>query len=137
MNIENLWKAKFEDLQNIYGVGDVVASSVVEFFADKKNIELVSRLLKQVEILAPKKKNATELPLAGKTFVLTGTLQSLSRDEAAQKIRDLGGDPSGSVSKNTDYLVAGESAGSKYEKALDLGVKILNEEEFLRLIDKL
>ena len=75
-----------------------------------------------------------DLKLKGKTFVLTGTMESMGRDEAKEKIRALGGDVSGSVSKNTDYVVAGESAGSKLDKAQELGVKVITEEEFLEMI---
>ena len=80
----------------------------------------------------PREKLA-KLPLAGKTFVLTGSLESMDRDEAKEKLRKLGASVSGSVSKNTDYVVAGEEAGSKLEKAQELGVKILSEKEFLKL----
>jgi DNA ligase (NAD+) len=90
-------------------------------------------LLKEVEIVESGKKKL-ERKLEGKTFVLTGTLQGMSRDEAKAKIRELGGDVSSSVSKETDFVVAGEATGSKYDKAVELGVKILSEEEFLKIL---
>jgi DNA ligase (NAD+) len=130
--IENLEAAKIEELENIPGVGDVVAQSASEWFREKENAELVRRLLKHVEIESIKKKRVT--PLAGKSFVLTGSLTTMSRDEAKAKIKDLGGDVIGSVSKNTNYVVAGADPGSKYDKAQELGVEILDEDEFLRLL---
>ena len=132
--IERLRVAPFEALEKIDGVGPVVGKSIVEWFCDRTNQKMVDALLKQVKIQKVEQKDKASLPLAGKTFVLTGTLQSLSREEAEEKIRDLGGDPTGSVSSKTDYVVAGESAGSKYEKAKKLGVKILNEEEFISVL---
>lgn len=134
--IEKLRRAAFGDLQNIYGVGDVVARSVVDWFADKRNQKMLDSLLSHITVIPPKKKSAEELPLTGKTFVLTGTLETISREEAEQKIRDLGGNPSGSVSKNTSYVVVGENPGSKLQKAEELGVPILNEEDFLKMISK-
>ncbi|MFA5830812.1 MAG: NAD-dependent DNA ligase LigA [Candidatus Paceibacterota bacterium] len=134
--MENLEKATMEELENINGVGGVVAKSIVEWFHEKENKDLVRRLLRHVSLsrfrLDNEKKK--DLRLFGKTFVLTGTLASLSRDEAKQKIKDLGGDVVGSVSKNTDFVVAGEDPGSKYDKAQELGVEILDEDEFLKLI---
>ncbi len=132
--LSKLREANFETLQSIYGVGDVVAKSIVEWFTEKHNQKLVERLLEQVKIISPEKKDVGLLPLTGKTFVLTGTLTSLDRDEAGAKIRALGGDVSSSVSKNTSYVVAGESAGSKYDKAIELGVPVLSESEFLKMI---
>jgi len=130
--IENLEKATMEELENINGVGGVVAESVRDWFAEKENKDLVRRLLKHVTVVRPQKKKAT--PLAGQSFVLTGSLSTMSRDEAKQKIKDLGGDVVGSVSKNTSYVVAGTDPGSKYDKAQELGVEILDEDEFLRLL---
>jgi len=130
--LENIENATKEELENISGIGGVVAESVYQWFREKENKDLVRRLLKHVTILRLHKKKAT--PLSGQSFVLTGSLSSMSRDEAKQKIKDLGGDVVGSVSKNTSYLVAGEDPGSKYEKAQELGVEILDEDEFLRLV---
>ena len=134
--IDDLAKAKVEDLDAIEGIGPVVAPAVVEWFKDKQNRALVSRLKKVLTITNPVFRQAQDkkLPLFGKTFVLTGTLESMSRDEAKKKIRQLGGDLSNSVSKKTDYVVAGENPGSKFDEAQKLGVKILEESEFLQLL---
>jgi len=119
------------------GIGPIVGKSIVDWFAEKENKKLLERLQKLIYITNPEYKTAQtsgNLPLSGKTFVLTGTLSTLSRDEAKEKIRKLGGDVSSSVSKNTTYVVAGEEAGSKLANAEKLGVQVLNEEEFLNLI---
>ncbi len=127
-------KLSLEDLQKIPDIGPTVAESIYDWFHDKHNLELLEKLEKAgIEIEVPKFK-ATSLKFQDKTFVLTGELESMTRDEAKAKIRELGGDVSSSVSKNTDFVVAGESPGLKYEKAKKLGVKIINEEEFFRLI---
>ncbi len=133
-SLQKVMGASFEELEKINGVGPVVGESLTEWFANKSNRKLTERLQKQVHIEAVKKVDASKLPLAGKSFVLTGTLSTLSRDEAAQKIRTLGGDISGSVSKNTAFVVAGENPGSKLEKAKTIGVKVLSEEEFLKIL---
>lgn len=132
--LERIEKASLEDLREVYGIGDVVAESLHAWFREKQNKELLSRLLSHIKILPMPREEKKALPLAGKTFVLTGTLSSLSRDEAKAKIKAQGGDVVGSVSKNTDYVVAGDDPGSKFDKAQELGVKILNEKEFLRII---
>ena len=130
-------KAKSEELENIYGVGEIVGKSVYSWFRDEENKALVKRLLKYVKILPPEiSAPKASLSLAGKTFVLTGTLASLSRDEAKAKIKALGGDVTGSVSKNTSYVVAGADPGSKYDKAKELGVPVLDEAAFEELIGK-
>lgn len=105
----------------------------------KAHKELLKKLLKEVNVQSPptpsyKQEGGTNPKIFGKTFVLTGTMESMGRDEAKEKIRMLGGDVSGSVSKNTDYVVAGESAGSKLDKAEELGVKVISEEEFLKML---
>lgn len=134
-SIERLKDEKMERLEEISGVGPIVAEEIVKWFADKENTKQLDKLLKQIKI---KQKVASSEEqggkFKGKTFVLTGTLATMTRDEAKDKIRALGGSVSSSVSKETDYVVAGESAGSKYEKALELGVKILNESEFQKML---
>ncbi|MCK4800084.1 NAD-dependent DNA ligase LigA, partial [Candidatus Parcubacteria bacterium] len=124
-------------LQEIDGIGETVAKSVVDYFSDQKNLNLIDKLLKLgVEI-----ENEAGAPdanaigkLKGSSFVLTGTMKTLSRDIAKEKIRILGGNISSSVSKNTSYVVAGERSGSKFKKAEELGVKIIDEKEFLEMI---
>ncbi len=133
-----------EKLAEIYGIGEVVAESIIKWFSQKENLALIDRLLKHVIVISQKKKTAsgasdlvTKYPeVFGKTFVLTGTLAGMSRDEAKVLIKERGGDVSGSVSKLTDYVVAGEEAGSKLDKAEELGVKVIDEEQFLKILGK-
>lgn len=127
---------KLEDLEKLPDIGPIVAKSIYDWFHDKKNLELLKKLEKngvRIKNLIgqPADKN---LKFSNKIFVLTGGLNSLTRDEAKAKIRELGGNISSSVSKNTDYVVAGDEPGSKLEKAKKLGVKILSEKEFLDLL---
>ena len=131
-SIKKIAEAKFEELEAISGVGPIVAKSLLDWFSDKNNMALVNRLLLHVRVESLKKADISKLPLAGKSFVLTGTLSSLSRDEAGQKIRSLGGDVSGSVSKSTSFVVAGENPGSKLAAAEKLGVSVLKEGDFLK-----
>ncbi len=105
-----------------------------KFFHDDKNIELINKLARLGFKLKIKDINKEDLKLKGETFVLTGTLNSLTRVEAKDKLKELGAKVSSSVSKNTSYLLAGSEPGSKYDKAKNLGLKILNEEQFLDLI---
>ncbi len=121
-----------------------MAKSIYDWFRNKRNLKLLERLAKVgVRIISPKSKISGLAKRSGagksqklkdKIFVLTGELKNLTRDEAKEKIRQLGGDVSGSVSKNTDFVVAGKEPGSKYKKAKKLGVKIISEKEFLKLI---
>lgn len=129
--IENIKKATLPELEGIEGVGSVVARSVHAWFADKENQKHLRELLNEIVVLEEDRKSGK---FSGKTFVLTGTLSTLSRDEAKERIRKLGGSVASSVSKETDFVVAGESPGSKYEKAKELGVLILSEDEFLKQI---
>jgi DNA ligase (NAD+) len=132
-SIENLVKAKYEEIELASNIGTVVAKSVYDFFREEQNKKLIEDLKANgVKIIEMKKR--THLPLAGKTFVFTGEMESMSRDTAKEKVRELGGDPAGSVSKNTDFVVAGAEPGSKYDKAKKLGVKIIDEKEFLKMI---
>ncbi len=131
--IEAVQNWTLEGLQRLPDVGPIVAKSIFDWFHDKCNLELLNRLEKN----GLKFKRVTgqkEQILAGKIFVLTGSLEKLTRDQAKAKIRELGGEISSFVGKNTDYVVAGVEPGSKLEKAQKLGVKVINEEEFLKLI---
>ena len=134
-SVEVLSGMSVEELQKINGIGPKVAQSVCDWFKDKRNRELLERLLKKVNIVLPK---PSELPenskVKNKTFVLTGTMEKMSREKAKEEIKLRGGYVNESVSKNTDFVVAGAEPGSKYDKAKKLGVKILNEKEFLEIL---
>ncbi|MBU4337959.1 NAD-dependent DNA ligase LigA, partial [Patescibacteria group bacterium] len=131
-NLENIQKATVEDLTKSRDVGPVVAESVYKFFRGAGNIKLINDLKKAGVKIIPDK--APEGKLAGKSFVVTGTLESMSREEAHDKIRALGGNVGSAVSAKTSYVVAGENPGSKYDRAKKLGVKILSEKDFLEMI---
>jgi DNA ligase (NAD+) len=132
--LKELAAASADELSRIEGVGPIIGKSVAEWFADKENKALVARLEK---FLTVKKVAApTGGPLMGQTVVITGTLPTLSREDAEAKVRAAGGKAAGSVSKKTAFVVAGEEAGSKLDKAKELGVKILNEAAFLKLLTK-
>jgi DNA ligase (NAD+) len=132
-SMDALMKASEEELLEVEEVGPRIAQSISEFFHEPKNRELIERLRKAgLTFTGKKKERGTKL--AGKTFVLTGTLVHYSRDEAKKLIEDAGGRVSGSVSKKTDYVVAGEDAGSKLDKAKELGVKVIGEEEMQGLV---
>jgi DNA ligase (NAD+) len=127
-SLDAVMKANAEELEEVNEVGPRIAESIVEFFADEHNRNLVSDLRKAgLTFTGQKKEKGTKL--AGKTFVLTGTLARRTRDEAKKMIEDAGGRVSGSVSKKTDYVVAGSDAGSKLDKARELGVNVIGEEE--------
>ena len=124
------------DFQGIPDIGPVVAQSIFEWFHDAKNIAFLEKLDKAGITLETQnsKLKTQNLRLQGKTFVLTGELKSMARDKAEEKIRELGGSPTSSVSRKTSYVVVGENPGSKYEKAKKLNVPILSENEFLEII---
>jgi len=130
--ITKLKEAKAENLNSIEGVGDTVAEAIIEYFSDKNKIKQLDDLLEYVSPVSFGEEKGNKLQ--GYTFVVTGTLPTLSRDEVKDMIRNNGGDVSSSVSKNTKYLLAGDSPGSKHKKAKDLGVKILEESEFLNML---
>jgi len=133
--IKKFKSLSLENLQEIPDIGPRVAQSIYDWFKKEKNIRFLEKLGKVgVEISTPTSNPAKSLKLTGKIFVLTGALESISRGEAKEKIRALGGNISESVSKKTDYLVAGSEPGSKFEKANQLGMKILDEKEFLALL---
>jgi DNA ligase (NAD+) len=129
-DFKKLMKMSLSDFKNIYGIGEVVAQNLYEWFQDEKNNSLVNHLLEYITIKKPKAGAVENENFKDKSFVLTGTLTKYSRDEAGEIIRKLGGNVVSSVSKNTDYVVAGESAGSKLDKANELGVRVLSEGEF-------
>ena len=131
--IDEIKKLSLEDLMDIEGIGDKVAESIYEWFKDEKNIQFLKKLQQVgVKLLVEERKKSTKLK--GLTFVITGTLPSLSRDEAKELIKQNGGHATSSVSKNTDYVLAGTEPGSKYDKAEKLGVKIIDEKKFLEMI---
>ena len=132
-SMDALMKASEEELQDVNEVGPRIAESIAEFFQEPKNRELVKRLGEAGLTFSGKKKERGT-KLAGKTFVLTGTLARYTRDEAKKMIEDAGGRVSGSVSKKTDYVIAGSDAGSKLDKAKELGVRVLGEEEMNELL---
>lgn len=131
--IEKLESLSAEEFEPIEGIGPIIAGSIASFFADKRNRAVLKRLREGgVKPVPPAAKK--EGPLTGKTFVLTGGLEGFSRDEAARAIEDLGGKMTSSVSKKTDYVVVGENPGSKYDKAVELGVETLDEKGFKKLL---
>ena len=135
-NIESLKKASEEDLMKIEGIGPEVAASTAGFFKQKGNILVVEKILAKgvkIEELRTKPGKVKE-EISGKVFVFTGTLESMARSEAEKKVEELGGRATSSVTKNTDYVVIGKDPGSKADKAKELGVKIISEEKFLKLI---
>ncbi|MDP2910090.1 MAG: NAD-dependent DNA ligase LigA, partial [bacterium] len=132
-NSKELKTASLENLKNIRDIGPIVAKSIYEWFRNDKNIDFLGKLQEVISIKYQAASGKRE-KLKNKSFVLTGTLFSLPRDEAKARIIELGGETSESVLKNTDYVVAGENPGSKLEKAKKLGVKIIDEKEFLSII---
>jgi DNA ligase (NAD+) len=136
LSIDNLSKASEENILEIHEIGHSIAGSIKSFFSNKKNINIINRLKKHGVNFMSEKKVIVSGFFTDKTFVLTGTLSNLSREEAGDKIISFGGKVSSSVSSKTDYLIAGENPGSKLNKAKQLGVKILSEEEFLKELNK-
>jgi DNA ligase (NAD+) len=138
-SINDLAKAREEELSTLPSIGPKIAQSIVAFFRQKGNKQIIKKLRKagvklereKVEEVKPE-----ELPLAGREFVLTGKLESLSRSEAEAKIKALGGKAGSDVTKKTSYVVVGADPGSKLAKAQKLGIKTMNEAEFLELLDK-
>lgn len=130
--LQKLRGASVEELQSIEGVGDIVAHSLHEWFRNKEHVEQLEQLLHEVMVEKGEARSAGTF--SGQTFVLTGTLEALSREEAGAKIRERGGTVSGSVSKKTSYVVAGIDPGSKYSTAQKLGVRVLSEKDFLSLL---
>jgi len=133
LTLDDLMKATVDDLQKIYEVGPVAAEAVVKFFAMPETKKLVEKLKKTGTNMKEEIKTGPKI-LEGKTYVFTGELKNFSRTDAAAKVRQLGGNAASSVSQKTDFVVAGDNPGSKYKKAQKLGVKIILEDEFLKMI---
>jgi DNA ligase (NAD+) len=134
-DLEPLYSTTEADLQSIQDIGPVVAQHIIAFFAEKHNREVIKKL-QHAGIHWQSVKKLSTSPLAGQTFVLTGTLKSLSRDEAKEKLESLGAKVSGSVSSKTHYVVVGEDAGSKLAKAKELNIKTMTEDEFLAFLNR-
>lgn len=136
--IESIKKVKYEEIENMYGVGPVIARSIIDWFAQDKNEKMLKNLLRVINIQSLDDEISTTNNkvniLQGKTFVFTGTMPSLDRFEAENMVRNMGGNVSSSVSPKTSYVVAGENPGSKIDKARELGVDVIDEEKFRFLI---
>lgn len=136
-SIEDISSANVETLQQVPAIGPVVAQSITQFFAEPHNREVIGHLLAAGVSFERTPRAATKSSkLDGKSFVLTGTLPNLAREEATQRIEAHGGRVTGSVSKKTDYVVVGVDPGSKYDKAVELGITVLDEEQLLELLKK-
>jgi len=133
--LENFMRANVDDIMNVEGVGPVTAQSIVDFFSEEANLKVIDKLIKagvNTKEVAEEKAG----PLKGLLFVFTGTLKEFSRSEAAEIVKSLGGEVSDNISKKVNYLVVGVDPGSKLQKAQRLGIQIVNEEEFKKLIGR-
>lgn len=133
-DIETLSHASMDELQDVNDIGEVSAECIRRFFLDEENRRIVARLKEAGVNMSAEEAEVLESPISGKTVVVTGTLPSLGRKEAQELIEKYGGKAAGSVSKKTDYVLAGEAAGSKLTKAQELGIPVLNEDEFKALL---
>ena len=135
-SMERLQKASEAEIGEIYGIGPQIAQAVTGFFAEGRNRRTIQGLREAGVVMVEEGAHEGPRPLAGKTLVLTGSLRSLTRDQARDLVTRLGGRVSGSVSKKTDYVVVGEDPGGKADDARRLQVEILGEEDFLRLVGR-
>ena len=135
-SIDNLAQQTIENLTQVHEIGPVVAESIYNFFHNPKNLKVLERLKKGGMKFPAEKAEVKEMPLSGKTFVLTGALDSFTRDQARKIIEGMGGRVSSSVSKKTDYLIVGKDPGSKYDSALKLGIQTLDENDFKEIAGK-
>jgi len=135
-SIDALAEASHEELISIETIGPKIADSIIAFFHEDANRDIIKRLREAGVKLEEKPAEAEALPLSGMEFVLTGTLEAFSRKEAEERIKTLGGTAGSNVSRKTTYLVAGADPGAKLDKARSLGTKILNEAEFLKLLNQ-
>jgi len=134
-SVDALIDAKVEELSKIAGIGEFIAHSVINYFKNKKNLKVIANL-KEIGLNFRRKKTIGETFLTGKTFVFTGELSAMKREQAQAVVREHGGHPASAVSRRTDFVVAGKSPGSKYTRAKKLGVKIISEQEFLRILKR-
>jgi len=136
-SIENLAKQEIDDLVAVHEIGPVVAESIYNFFRNPRNIKILEKL-KEGGVVFPQETQEIEksTPFSGKNFVLTGALESFTRDQARKLIEERGGRVVSSVSKKTDYVIVGKDPGSKYTKAVELGISILREDQFKEMINK-
>jgi DNA ligase (NAD+) len=136
-SIDNMKAASVEDLEAVEEIGPIVARAVYEWFHDRENVRLLEKLRRAgIRMADQPRKKKTDGPLAGKTIVLTGGLESMSREEATQAAEEAGARVASSVSKKTDFVVAGSDPGTKYDKAVQLGVEIIDEAEFLKRLGR-
>jgi len=133
--LENIINADFDELISVEEVGEIIAKSIIEFLKDSKILASINELLEQGVEPYFKEEKVEENVFNGKTVVVTGSLETYSRNEIKEKLQALGAKVSGSVSKNTDYVLVGKEPGSKYDKALELNIKIISEEDFQRMIN--
>jgi DNA ligase (NAD+) len=133
-SIDALSKASHDEIDAIPDIGAKISDSIVAYFGNEKNKEIIQKLKDAGVSLSLEKKETEQQSLAGLEFVITGKLASMPRPQAEEKIRQLGGAAKGDVTKKTNYLVVGEDAGSKLERARQMGIKIINESEFLELL---
>ena len=134
LTLENIMKASYEELKIIHDIGDIIARNIVDYFNEENNLKIINELIKigvNTKYLGVVTPNKTNENITGKTFVLTGTLENYTRDKLKQILEDMGANVSGSVSKKTDVVIYGEQAGSKYDKAVNLGIEMWNEERLL------
>lgn len=135
-SLDNLKNAKYEELINIGDIGDIIAKSILEFFHDEKILSSLDKLLGEGVKPYYEELKTEESIFTGKTVVITGTIEGLSRNEIKEKVEKLGGKVSGSVSKKTDFVIVGEDPGSKYDKAVELGIRIIREEELKNIVNR-
>jgi DNA ligase (NAD+) len=134
-SLHEIAQATQAELEEIFDIGPLVAKSLAEFFGRQQNKELITQLEQAgLNVTAEQRSTAIESEFTGKKIVLTGSLHQLTRDEAKDLVEQLGGEPAGSVSKKTDYVICGENAGSKRKKAEELGIAILSEAEFFEKV---
>ena len=132
--IDILKEATYEELSNIDGIGEKMAKSIIDFFSDSLNIKMIDEMLALGVKITNKYSGVLDLRLKGQSFVITGTLDTMSRDEAQARLKELGAKTPNSVSKNTDFVVVGANPGSKATKANELGIKILTEEDLIKIL---